>query len=365
MQTPVRLTLRGLRLRAVQVPLSRPLETSNGTIRVAPLVLIDMQTHEGVIGHAYLFCYTPLALKPVMELLGHLGSSLEGLAASPLELDRRLQGQFRLLGTKGVVGMALAGIDMAAWDALARAMGQPLARVLGADATAVPAYNSCGLGMIGAARAATEAAELAAPGFRAIKVRLGYPDLQEDVAVVRAVRQAVGNKVRVMSDFNQSLSVAEATRRIRALDEEGLCWIEEPTLAEDYEGHAAIRRKAGTPIQMGENWWGTHEMASCLRAGACDLAMPDAMKIGGVTGWLRAAALAESVGLPVSSHLFPEVSAHLLAATPTRHWLEYVDWAAPILAQPMALREGLAWVHETPGTGVEWNEEAVARYLVS
>jgi mandelate racemase len=364
MDTTHHLTISGFRLRAVNVPMRLPLETSTGTISVAPLVLIDLQTEEGAIGHSYLFCYTPLVLKPVVVLLSNLAPSLKGLSVSPLELARKLQGQFRLLGAKGVVGMALAGIDMAAWDAVARAKGCPLAKLLGADLLRIPAYNSCGLGMIGAQRAPGAAAELSAPGFSAIKVRLGYNTLKEDIAVVRAVKQAVGEEVCIMSDFNQVLSVAEATRRIQALDDEGLYWIEEPTLADDYDGYATLRRKARTAIQMGENWWGLHEMAKSLKVGASDLGMPDAMKIGGVSGWLRAAALAESAGLPISSHLFPEVSVHLLAATPTRHWLEYVDWAAPILAEPMEIEDGLASVRDVPGTGIEWNEKAVKRHLV-
>ena len=114
---------------------------------------------------------------------------------------------------------------------------------------------------------------------------------------------------------------------------------------------------------MGENWWGPHEMATCRRP-ACDLGMPDAMKIGGVTGWLRAAALGDSAGMPISTHLFPEVSAHLMAATPTCHWLEYVDWAAPILARPMAIVDGKATIRDEPGTGIAWNEDAVGRFLV-
>ncbi len=357
------LVISGLQVRAVNVPMQLPLQTSGGTVSVAPLVLIDLQTKEGVVGRAYLFCYTTLALKPVVELLANLAPGLVGHSASPLELDRSMQAKFRLLGSKGIVGMALAGLDMAAWDAVAVAQGRPLARALGADPTPIAAYNSCGLGMIGVERAASEAARLAAPGFAAIKVRLGYAELKEDIAVVRAVKQAVGENIRVMSDYNQSLSVPEAIRRIQALDDEGLEWIEEPTLADDYEGYAAIRAKARTAIQMGENWWGPREMAKCLKAGASDLAMPDAMKIGGVTGWLRAAALAEAAGLPVSCHLFPEVSVHLLAATPTRHWLEYVDWAAPILAEPMEIRDGLARVRDVPGTGIQWNEEGVKRHL--
>jgi mandelate racemase len=358
------LAISNLQVRAVQVPLRIPLPTSSGTVNAAPLALLDLHTSAGVTGRTYLFCYTPLVLKPVCELLGNLGPMLKGAAVAPLDIHRLLQARFRLLGAKGIVGMAIAGIDMAVWDALARAQGQPLARALGAGVCEVNAYNSCGLGLIGAERAPAEAVALVEEGFSAIKLRLGYADLATDVQVARAVRAAVGAGVQVMTDYNQALSVPEAVRRVRALADEGLTWIEEPCLAEDYEGHARVREVSTCPIQIGENWWGPGEMALSLAAGASDLGMPDAMKIGGVTGWLQAAALAQSAGMPISTHLFPEVSVHLMAATPTRHWLEFVDWASPILVQPMVVRGGKAAVPPGPGSGIEWNEAAVSRFLV-
>jgi mandelate racemase len=365
MTPQARLTLRELRVRAVQVPLRLPLQTSGGTVRVAPLALIDLVTEEGVTGRAYLFCYTPLALKPVVQLLENLSAFLKGDAVAPLDIDQKLQRTFRLLGATGLTAMAMAGIDMAAWDALARAAGLPLARLLGGTLRREPAYNSRGLGIIGAARAAAEAVELIAPGFTGVKVRLGYPDPHTDVEVVRAVRRAIGDGVQLMSDYNQALSVAEATCRVEALRDEGLAWIEEPTRADDHDGHAQIRRKARVPIQIGENWWGPHDMAKSIAAGSCDLGMPDAMKIGGVTGWMRAAALAEAAGLPISSHLFPEISAHLLAVSPTAHWLEYVDWAEPILQTPLRIDKGWAVIADAPGTGIDWSEDAVRQYGVS
>ncbi|HEX9178889.1 MAG TPA: enolase C-terminal domain-like protein [Burkholderiales bacterium] len=363
MPTPSRLTVRDLRVRAVNVPMRLPLQTSGGTVGIAPLALIDLHTAEGVTGCAYLFCYTPLVLKPVAQLLENLAPLIRGDPVAPLELERKLQGRFRLLGEKGLTGMAMAGIDMAAWDALARAAGMPLARLLGGEPRRIPAYNSCGLGIIGVERAAAEARELAAPGFRAIKVRLGYPDVKTDVAVVRAVKRAIGDGVELMSDYNQSLSVPEAIRRARALEGEGLYWIEEPARADDFTGHAEIRNKAGTPIQIGENWWGSREMAKSVEAGASDLGMPDAMKIGGVSGWLRAAGIAEAAGMPLSSHLFPEISAHLLAVSPTCHWLEYVDWASPVLQNPLRIEGGEAVIPDGPGTGISWDEAAVQRFL--
>ncbi|MDH5539417.1 MAG: mandelate racemase, partial [Rhizobacter sp.] len=352
-----------LRVRAVNVPLRLPLQTSGGTVTAAPLALIDLLTEEGVTGSTYLFCYTPLALKPVAELLANLAVSIKGDRVAPFELDRKLQRQFRLLGAKGITGMAMAGIDMAAWDALARAQALPLVRLLGGEPRRIAAYNSCGLGLIGSDRVAAEAEQLLAAGFGAIKVRLGYPDLKTDLAVVRAVRRAVGDGIQLMADYNQGLSVPEAMQRTAALADEGLCWVEEPTLADDFAGHAQIRAKAVLPIQMGENWWGPHDMAKGIAAGASDLGMPDAMKIGGVTGWMRAAALAETAGLPISSHLFPEVSAHLLAVSPTCHWLEYVDWAEPILQERVHIENGQAIAADVPGCGIAWNEDKLKRLL--
>ena len=359
------LTIRGLRARPADVPLKRPVQTSGGLVGSAPLVLIDVLTEEGVTGRSYLFCYTPLALKPVVELLHALATLITGDPLAPFDVERKLQRRFTLLGSQGLAGMAIAGVDMACWDALAVAAGLPLPRLLGGTPRPVPVYNSGGLGLIGAQRAPGEAQALCAGGFRAIKVRLGYPTLAEDLEVVRVVRKAIPEGILLMSDYNQSLSVTEALRRGAALAGEGLAWIEEPTRADDYAGHARIARELATPIQIGESFWGPHDMEKALAAGGCDYVMPDVMKIGGVTGWLRAAALAEPLGLPMSSHLFPEVSAQLLAVTPTAHWLEYVDWADAVLVEPLRLADGRTVPRETPGLGLEWDEAAVARVLVA
>jgi mandelate racemase len=166
-----------------------------------------------------------------------------------------------------------------------------------------------------------------------------------------------------MVDYNQSLSVGEALDRVRALDSDGLHWIEEPTRADDYQGHARIAAAARTAIQLGENWWGPHEMEKSIAARASDHVTLDAMKLGGVSGWLQAAALAEDAGLPASSHTFPEVSTHLLAVTPTCHRLEYLDHAGPILAEPVRVEGGLVLPSERPGSGVEWNEELIERLM--
>ena len=355
--------LRSIRARALNVPIKRPLPVATGAVTHSPLVLIDLETEEGVRGASYIWVPAPYAATPVAQLVEAYGELLQGDPVVPIAIEQKLRRRLTLLGPHGLTAVALSGIDVACWDVTAKVAGMPLARLLGGSLRPIPAYNSNGLGIMGAERAAQQAAELAV-GFNAIKVRLGYPTLAEDLAVVRAVRRAVGDSIVLMSDYNQFLLPPEAEARARALDAEGLAWIEEPVRYDDYAGCARVAAAVATPIQIGENAWGSHDVQHALEANACDYFMPDLARIGGVTGWLRAAALTEARGMPTSSHLFPEVSAHLMAVTPTAHWLEYVDWANPVLQQPLELRDGAAVIPDRPGNGLAWNEEAVSRFLV-
>jgi mandelate racemase len=362
MITEAKLTVAGLRAMAVNVELERPVQTSGGEIPTAPLVLIDLETKEGVTGRAYVFSYTPLALEPLRRLVENLGATLEGDVLAPLEIEHKLQAVFRLLGPQGLTGIAASGIDMAAWDALARAHDLPLVELLGGGKKRVPAYGS--LRTMHRESVVEEARELAEMGFDAYKVKIGHEGVKADLEAILALRSVIGEDAKLAVDYNQSLSVTGALERVRILDEEGLYWIEEPTRADDFVGHARIANEARTPICIGENWWGPHDLQKSLEAGACDYGMPDAMKIGGVTGWLRAAALAEPVGLPLTSHIFPEVSSHLLASSPTAYRLEYLDTAGPILKEAVRIEDGHALVPEGPGIGLEWDEEAVSRFLI-
>ncbi len=338
-----------------------PHQTASGVVSESPLVLADVTVDGGTIGRSIVFTYTAAALEPTADLMQNMAPLIVGQPLAPAELSRRLAARFRLLGTQGLVGMALAGIDMALWDALAHCHGVPMASLLGGVATPVRAYGA--IGYDGAARCAEIAESWAARGFTGVKAKIGYPTVAEDVAVIRAIRSAAGSGVAIMVDYNQSLTPADAVRRLRVLDDAGLEWVEEPTMAHDYSGHAVIAREARTPIQCGENWWGVRDMQHAIAAGASDYVMLDAMKIGGVTGWLAGAALADAHGLRVSTHLWPEVSAHLLAVTPTAHWLEYADWWNPILREPLQVVNGMAQPSAAVGCGIEWDETAVGRFL--
>jgi len=361
---PPALTIREIHARAVRVPMRRPLGTSGGTIAYAPLVLVDLETAEGVPGRAYVFAYSDLGARALPQLFAGIAEMVRGDAVAPVAVAKKLVARFTLLGREGLPTMAMAGLDVALWDALGRAAGLPLVRLLGGELAPVRAYNSNALGLGAPEKLADEAMELLAEGFHAVKLRLGRKSAAEDLRVARAVRARIPADALLLSDFNQALTVAEATARCRALDGEGLYWFEEPVRHDDYAGAAKLAREFATPIQIGENFLGTRPMAAAIAAGAADYVMPDLARIGGVTGWLRAAALADAAGIEMSSHLYPEVSAHVLAVTPTAHFLEYVDWAAPILSHPLAISDGLAMPSDVPGVGLEWNEEAVSRFAM-
>ncbi|MCZ6604805.1 MAG: mandelate racemase [Alphaproteobacteria bacterium] len=359
------LTPRAVTLRAVSVPLARPLVTRIVTIEAAPLLLIDLDTEEGITGRAYLFGYVSAGPRYIAPLISDLVARFKGRTLAPNALWDLAGTALSLFGWQGLTAIAVSGLDMAFWDAAARAANKPLAELIGGAIQPIDAYNSNGLGIIDASQAAEESQALIAEGgYRAVKIRVGRQTAADDIAVVRAVRDAVGGDVACPCDFNQCLDVAEAIRRGRALDDEGLMWIEEPIRYDDLAGNAEVAAAVATPISIGENFFGPQAMQDAITAKAADFMMPDAGRIGGVTGWLRAAAMAEAAGIKMSSHLYPEISAHLLAATPTRHWLEYVDWAAPILADPPRVAEGTLTAPQTLGTGIDWNEDAVAKYKV-
>ena len=230
--------IRAIRVRAVAAPMKRPLVTSIATLSVAPLVLLDLETDDGIVGRSYLFALGKHNLAPIAKLVEAMAAMIEGDEVAPFDLERKLRAKYALLGVHNIVLFAIAGIDMAAWDAIGQALGQPLVRLLGAAPRPVPAYNSKGLGIMAEKELVKEAAELVDEGFRAVKLRLGRPDADADLNALRAVKKQIGPEVALMVDFNQGLSVAEAIRRGRMIDDEGgVYWIEEPIRAEIGRAH--------------------------------------------------------------------------------------------------------------------------------
>lgn len=362
------LTLRSLRARPVLLKLQRPVVAKIATIPDWPLILIDIETEEGVSGRAYLEPYVPKSMKYLVPALHDMGEMLKGHQLAPAEIYDKARKSLHFVGYGGLAMIAVSGLDMAVWDTLARSQGLPLCTLLGGTPGPVKAYNSNGLWLQSPEAVAAEAVELKAEGngsgFKGLKLRMGRDDPADDIRTAEAVWQAVGQETRLMVDFNQGLDMADAMQRTRMIDDLGLEWIEEPVVYDNFDSYASLRRDLKTPLQIGENFYGPREMHLALQAGACDLVMPDFMRIGGVTGWMRAAAIAGAWGVPMSTHLYPEVGAHVMRVTETAHWLEWQSWADPILQEPYAMRDGDLIVPEKPGLGLDWNEDVVAANLV-
>src|SRR5262245_32723 len=228
--TRVQLTVKSVRARPVVVPLKRPVVSKVGLFRDWPLILIDLYTNEGVVGHSYLEPYLKQAARYIVPVIEDLAAAATGQPVAPFDVGRRGIGALHLVGREGVSLIAVSGLDMAAWDALAKAAQMPLASFLGGTVGPVSAYNSNGLWLTPIEELAGEAAALVAEGqFTGLKLRLGRERLADDLAAIAAVRKAVGVDVKLMCDFNQGLSLGDALVRCHALDDQGLYWFEEPT----------------------------------------------------------------------------------------------------------------------------------------
>jgi mandelate racemase len=361
----VRLTVREISARRIVLKLKRPVVAKIATITEWPIVLVDLLTEEGIVGRSYLEPYVVKSMRYLVPALQDLGAALKGRSVAPVELFDTARKSLHFVGYEGLSMIAASGLDMAAWDALAKAVNLPLCVLLGGTVGPVKSYNSNGLWLKEPAELAAEALELRDEGgFTGLKLRLGRPRVSDDLLALETVRKALGDDVQLMVDFNQGLDLAEALQRCHAIDDCGLAWIEEPIVYDNLDGYAKLAAELKTPLQIGENFYGPREMHKAIQRNACDLVMPDFMRIGGVTGWMRAAAIAGAAGIPVSTHLYPEVAAHMMRVTETAHWLEWQDWAYPVLKAPYQLRDGLLHIPDAPGLGLEWDEDAVRHYLV-
>jgi len=359
------LTVKDITARPVVLKLKRPIVARIATITEWPLILIDLLTEEGIVGRSYLEPYVVKAMRYLVPALNDLSTMFKGRRIAPIELFEAARKSLHFVGYEGLSMIAASGLDMAAWDALAKAANLPLCVLLGGSVGPVKAYNSNGLWLEEPHAVADEALELREEGgFSGLKLRLGRARASDDLATLDAVRKAVGDEMHLMVDFNQGLDFAEALQRCHTIDNLDLAWIEEPIVYDNLDGYARLAAELYTPLQIGENFYGPREMHKALAKQACDLVMPDFMRIGGVTGWLRAAAIAGAAGIPVSTHLYPEVAAHMIRVTETAHWLEWQNWADPILQAPYQIKDGLLHIPDVPGIGLEWNEDAVEAHRV-
>ena len=306
--------------------LPSPLLTASGKLTNAALVLVKITSKCGVEGNSYLFSPNAKLLPALASAVSVAFEEVKGKSCSPETNTDYLLDKFKLFGGTGILTMAFAAIDMASWDLLGRALGKPLYRLLGGTKTSIPSYESSGLSIGSFGQVLDQAETFLSNGNSRMKVRLGYETIAEEVMLLSRLKDDLGDNIELMVDYNQGLTFDQAVERCKELDDLGLTWIEEPILADMLEKAAELTVATRTPIQLGENLWSLTEVERALNSGSSDYLMPDVAKIGGATQWLRAAKMAERHGLKVSSHLYPEISAHLMASISNAHYLEYADW---------------------------------------
>jgi L-alanine-DL-glutamate epimerase-like enolase superfamily enzyme len=267
------------------------------------------------------------------------------------------------VGWSGVAVQAIATVDVALWVRMAERLGQPLCTLLGAATNCLEAYHGHGLWLGTAGQAlADEARRYVDEGYRAIKLRVGLNDLAADLERVERVRRAIGDRIVLMVDANQGQDPLYALRLGRALEPYDIFWYEEPVAYTDLANHARLAAELRVPIATGQSEYLERGMLGYLQARACQVLMPDLCRMGGVTGWKKAAALAEAFHTPVSNHMYMEFGAHLQASIPNRTYLDSIDWLAPLFEEPLRVVEGAITLPEAPGIGLRLDRKAIERF---
>ncbi len=345
----------------VLVKLDNPIGSALGRIERFGCILVTIRTDAGISGENLIFTLHDRRTKMLRQMVDELADLVIGRDAGHIaELWARAWKDINFFGHKGVPVMAISALDGALWDALGKASGLPLYRLLGGAKTVVPAYQSSGLWLSATTdELVAEAGRFIAQGFKAMKMRLGSPDPKTDIARVRAVREAIGPGIKLMADANQGLNEAQAIRLGRMLEEFDLTWFEEPLPAWDLEGLARVAAALDTPIASGETEYTRYGFRRMLELRTADILMPDLQRVGGVSEFMRVGHMAESFDVAVSSHLFPETSIQVLGALSNAIYLEYMPWFSKLYSEQLEFKDGNAVVPERPGWGFTFNREYI------
>ena len=343
--------------RPVVLPLATPIGSALGRIETLGCILVTVRTDGGVSGENLVFTLNNRRTGVLLHMIGELADVIVGRDAGHIAgFWARAWKDNNFLGHQGVPVVGISAIDGALWDALGKAAGLPLYRLLGGAKDRVPAYHSGGLWLSSStAELVEEAGRFVAQGFRAVKMRLGNPDPATDVARVAAVRDAIGPGVRLMADANQSLNEAQAIRLGRLLEPFDLTWFEEPLPCWNLDGLARVAAALDTPIASGETEYARYGFRRMIELRSADILMPDLQRVGGVSEFMRVGHMAEAHDIPIASHLFPETSVHLLGALPGSAWLEYMPWFSELYNERLEFEDGAAVLPERPGWGFTFN----------
>ena len=357
-----------LRTALVQIPFDPPIGLGGvAVLRSAGLVLVFVESDQGVTGEGLVFTFNGQRLAVLDGMVRSFEPLLIGLDPHHSgTVMARAWSDLRTYGSTGLPVLCLAGVECALWDLRAKLLDVNVSRMLGACRTTIPAYQSSELWVsLSLDELQSSAADQVSAGYRAMKMRL-TGDIPQDIARVTAVREAVGPAIKLMADANQKLTVPRALKLGRLLEEFDLTWFEEPVPAHNHAGEAQIAAALDTPLASGESVYTSRGAFEMLRQRSCDVLMPDLLRMGGPSEFMKAAALAEAFDIPVSNHTYPEMSIGLLAAIPNVNFLECMPWVSAVYRQHIELNsEGRAIVPDRPGWGFDFDHNVVKRYSVA
>lgn len=365
MSTSTELVVRAARTHHLSLPMPRHYVSGMHDYRSTEDVLLELDVGD-LVGVGYAFAFLPGHARAIREVLRDLAEPLVGRAVDDVraiwgELWRRLD----FIGRTGLGAIALGAVDMALWDLLGKRAGLPLYRLLGAAADRLPVYASGGWFTYEKEELVEEARRFAAAGFRGYKIKVGHPDPRVDLDRVGHLLDAVRGEIDVMVDANQSWTPERAIAVGRELREMGVAWLEEPLAADDVEGSARVREALGVPVAAGESVFTRDGFARLIEGRGADVVMPNVARCGGPSQFLAVATLAAAHHLPISSHTYTEVSAHLMAACPNAGMVEYIPgWWDQLFDAAPRVRDGAIALSDAPGLGIAFAERAVREFSV-
>jgi L-alanine-DL-glutamate epimerase-like enolase superfamily enzyme len=352
----------------VELTLPKPaMNSARIPIKTVGCVLVQLRTESGDTGEGFVYTMRGRHMAPLKATIDSLGELLIGQDCSaPEALWEKLWKEIYFFGFTGLAVMAISALDTATWDAHAKRLGQPLDALWGRHSSKLPAYASQGLWAdLGPDELAREAEGFVKAGWQAMKMRTGRPDIAEDVRCVQAVREAIGEKVALMTDNSRSLTLAHAIRLGRELEKFNLAWFEEPLPAHDLAGIAQVAAALDTPVAIGENDYTRYGFRRLLETKAADIWMMDLARVGGLSEMRKVAALARAHDIPVSNHIFTE---HSLAACGTfsnLNYVEYIDWFEELFVEPVQLVDGCLELPGRPGHGFTFNQRVIDKCRVA
>lgn len=352
-------------VRQLAMPIDPPIRSGIHFIGSVETVIAEVEA-DGERGLGYAFCFSPHEARAIRELAIELADVIkEGPPRGVKAHWHAMWQHINFIGREGPAVMALSALDTALWDLLARAARLPLYKLLGASRQETPAYAAGGWLSWPIEQVIDEALAFKSAGYRAYKMRIGGPDWREDVRRVYAVREAIGTEMALMADVNQAWSVADVLRAGRELEGAELGWIEEPVEAQDHAGTARVAAELETPVAAGETLWCRRGFQPLFDAGGVDVVQLDLMRCGGIGEFIAIATEAETRRLPVASHMFTPISAHLMASLSNAYMVEHLPgWFDPLFDEQPLLRDGRVRPSDEPGLGLTVSAEALANWQV-